>query len=78
MTTLTAERRELQREIDTLPDDGVMAMLGFLKSLRRSPDNDDGFYDPANIRRLEHSLEQAKQGKIVVKTIEELECMANE
>ena len=40
--------------------------------------DDDGFYDPANIRWLEHSLEQAKHGKVVVKTMEELERMANE
>ena len=40
--------------------------------------NDDGFYDEANIRRLERSLEHAKQGKIIVKTMEELERMADE
>jgi len=39
---------------------------------------DDGFYDEANIRRLERSLEHAKQGKVIVKTMEELERMADE
>jgi hypothetical protein len=78
MTTATAERTELYRVIDTLPDDSVIAMLGFLKSLRQPPEDDDGFYDPANIQWLEHSLEQARQGKTVTKTIEELERMANE
>ena len=39
---------------------------------------DDGFYDEANIRWLERSLEHAKQGKVIVKTMEELERMADE
>ena len=39
---------------------------------------DDGFYDEANIRRLERSLEHAKQGKVIIKTMEELERMADE
>ena len=75
MTSQAAERQELQREIDALPDDSVLAMLNFLRSLRL---NDDGFYDPANTRWLENSLEQAKKGKIIVKTMEELERMADE
>ena len=40
--------------------------------------DDDGFYDEANIRWLECSLEHSKQGKVIVKTMEELEKMANE
>ena len=75
MTTATAERKELYRVIDELPDDRLVAALSLLRGLE---DNDDGFYDPANIRRLEHSLEQARQGKTVTKTLEELERMANE
>ena len=76
MITQMAERQELYKMIETLPDDSVVAMLGFIKSLR--PSNDDGFYEPANIRWLERSLEQAKQGKVIVKTMEELERMADE
>ena len=76
MTTQTAERQELYKMIDTLPDDSVVTMLDFIMRLR--PDNDDGFYNPANLRRLDHSIEQLKQGKVVVKTIEELEKMADE
>lgn len=47
-------------------------------NIGESDDNDDDFYNPANIRRLEHSLEHAMQGKIVIKTMEELERMADE
>jgi len=39
---------------------------------------DDGFYDEANISWLERSLEHAKQGKVIIKTMEELERMADE
>ena len=39
---------------------------------------DDGFYDEANIRWLERSLEHAKQGRVIIKTMEELERMADE
>ena len=77
MTTQTAERQELQRVIDTLPDDRVPAALDLIMGLRR-PNDDDGFYNPANLRRLDHSIEQLKQGKVVVKTVEELERMADE
>ncbi|MCL2009747.1 MAG: hypothetical protein FWG71_04280, partial [Synergistaceae bacterium] len=59
------------------------AMLDFIRSLRRSreaplDDDDDGFYNPANLRRLDHSIEQLNQGRVVVKTIEELERMVDE
>lgn len=37
----------------------------------------DPFYSETNIQALEDSLSQLKQGKVVVKTIEELEEMAN-
>lgn len=38
----------------------------------------DPFYSASNLRALEESIEQLQQGKIVVKTIDELEDMANE
>jgi DNA-damage-inducible protein J len=38
----------------------------------------DPFYSPANIARLQESIQQAKEGRIIVKTIEELERMADE
>ena len=79
MPAQTVERRELQREIDALPDNSVAAMLDFIRSLRpNAEDSDDGFHNPANLRRLDHSIAQLKQGKVVVKTIEELERMADE
>ena len=38
----------------------------------------DDFYNPANMQRLQHSIEQMEQGNFVVKSIEELEAMENE
>ena len=82
MFTQTAERQELRQVINTLPDDSVAAILDLIRSLRRSSeaptDVDDKFYDEANIRWLQGSIDQLKQGKVVVKTIEELERMADE
>jgi DNA-damage-inducible protein J len=38
----------------------------------------DSFYNPANMKWLEQSIEQGKQGRYIVKTMEELERMADE
>jgi hypothetical protein len=81
MFTQIVERQELQRVIDTLPDDSVVAILDLIRSLRLPKtqlDDDDGFYDEANVRWIKGSIEQLNQGKVVVKTIEELERMADE
>ena len=41
MLTQTVERQELQRVIDTLPDNNVAAALDFIRGLQ--PDTDDGY-----------------------------------
>ena len=38
----------------------------------------DPFYSEKNTSRLQHSFRQAEEGKTVVKTMEELEAMADE
>jgi DNA-damage-inducible protein J len=38
----------------------------------------DPFYSISNMKALERSLQQLKDGKVVTKTIEELEQMTNE
>ena len=38
----------------------------------------DPFYSASNLRTLEESIEQLQQGKIVVKTMDELEDMTHE
>lgn len=41
-------------------------------------ENDDGFYNPANIKHLEELKKQEEEGKLkfVTKTLEELEALA--
>ena len=38
----------------------------------------DPFYSESNLAALDHSIQQLKKGKVVIKTMEELEAMANE
>ena len=38
----------------------------------------DPFYLESNIKAIEESIKQLKEGKVVVKTMEELEAMENE
>lgn len=38
----------------------------------------DPFYSESNMAAIKHSLEQLEQGKVVMKTFEELEAMENE
>ncbi len=38
----------------------------------------DPFYSESNMKALEKSMRQLKDGKVVIKTIEELEAMENE
>lgn len=38
----------------------------------------DPFYTSENMKAIDESIKQAKQGKVVIKTMEELEAMANE
>ena len=38
----------------------------------------DPFYSESNLAALDHSIQHLKEGKVVIKTMEELEVMANE
>ncbi len=38
----------------------------------------DPFFDISNVKALSESIEQLKQGKIVIKTMDELEAMEDE
>lgn len=38
----------------------------------------DPFYSESNMKAIEKSVKQLKEGKVVVKTMEELEAMADE
>ena len=59
---------------DTIRISGEMVLISAeeYESLLRAKENDD------YRRKLEKSMEQSKQGKVVVKSIEELEAMEHE
>ena len=76
MTTQTITKQEIHAKIDALSDEAIEKLATYVDAL--SYEADDGFYNPANLKRLDRSIEQLKQGKVVVKTIGELERMADE
>ena len=76
MMTQTAERRELQRVIDTLSDDNIAAMLKIAKNLRPHAETGE-WVDPIelgtpNAETLEAIRELEEGGGITFKTTEEL------
>ena len=68
MNTQTAERKELQRVIDALPDDGVIVTLDFARSLCNGQPNAETRAAMAELR--------AGEGKTV--TMDELKAMLDE
>lgn len=78
-----------KKELDELCEELGMNLTTFFtiyakKALRErkipfevSAKIEDPFYSESNMRRLRESEEQIRQGKVVVKTMEELEAMAN-
>jgi hypothetical protein len=76
MHTQTIERQELQRVIDTLPDDSVVAMLDFAKKLRPHSETVE-WVDPIdagtpNVKTLEAIRELEEGGGITFETTKEL------
>jgi cytochrome c553 len=75
---VTTERQDIHQIIDTLSDAAIEKLAHYIAFLRFEDGNSDGFYNPANINRLQHSIEQMEKGRFVVKTMEELDHMADE
>ena len=64
VTTVAIEK--VCKALDVQPSD----IMEYVK------DNDDGFYNPVNLKHLDESIAQLKRGQGITKTIEELEEMA--
>ena len=90
MTTVSLRFDDkMKKELDELCDELGMNLTTFFtiyakKALRErkipfeiSARKEDPFYSESNMRRIEESIEQIRQGKVVVKTMEELEAMEN-
>ena len=93
MTNVTLSFEDgMKRELDMLVESMGMNLTTFFmiyakRSLRdrRIPfeitapaDTLDPFFSERNMKRLEESEQQFREGKVVVKTMEELEAMAND
>ena len=81
---------ETKRQLDIMCEEMGMNITTFFtiyakKALRErkipfeiSAKKEDPFYSESNMRRIREAEEQIRQGKVVIKTMEELEAMANE
>lgn len=92
MTTVSLRFDDkMKKELDELCEEMGMNLTTFFtiyakKALRErripfeisAPKKKDPFYSESNMQRIRESEEQIRQGKVVVKTMEELEAMANE
>ena len=78
---------DLKREFDKVGNDLGLTMTTAVTILAKKMTREkripfevsmDPFYSESNLAALDHSIQQLKEGKVVIKTMEELEAMANE
>ena len=79
---------DIKRDVESLYNElglniSTAVNMFFRQSLRESAipfpiKAKDDYYNEANMKRLLESIEQAKAGKVVVKTMAELESMEND
>ncbi len=90
MATITLRMSdEEKRELDAMVDEMGMNISTFFMVYAKRALRDrkipfditapvDSFYSEKNMNSIREASQQIKEGKIVVKTMEELEAMANE
>lgn len=78
---------DLKREFDKVCNDLGLTMTTAVTILAKKMTREkripfevsmDPFYSESNLAALDHSIQQLKEGNVVIKTMEELEAMANE
>lgn len=78
---------DLKREFDKVCNDLGLTMTTAVTILAKKMTREkripfevsmDPFYSESNLAALDRSIQQLKEGKVVIKTMEELEAMANE
>lgn len=78
---------DLKREFDKVCNDLGLTMTTAVTILAKKMTREkripfevsmDPFYSESNLAALDHSIQQLNEGKVVIKTMEELEAMANE
>ena len=90
MTTISIRLDDdMKKELDEMCDDMGMNLTTFFMIYAKKALRDrkipfeitapvDPFYSESNIAQIKRSEKQADEGKIVIKTLEELEDMASE
>lgn len=76
-------KKEMEKVCDELGMTVTTALNIFIKKLTREKRipfdvSIDPFYSKSNMKAIDESIKQLKEGKVVVKTMEELEAMENE
>ncbi|MDO4281755.1 MAG: type II toxin-antitoxin system RelB/DinJ family antitoxin [Peptococcaceae bacterium] len=78
---------DLKRDFDKICNDLGLTMSTAITMLAKKMTREkripfeismDPFYSDSNMAAIQRSLEQLEQGKVITKTMEELEAMANE
>jgi hypothetical protein len=80
MTTVMAERESLIEIIRSLPDSAIEKLVSYAAFLQSeyTTKDDDVFFSEVNMSRLRHSIQQMEKGHFVIKTMGELERMADD
>ena len=70
---------DLKREFDKVCNDLGLTMTTAVTREKRIPFevSMDPFYSESNMAAIRHSLKQLEEGKVITKTLEELEAMEN-
>lgn len=76
-------KKEMEKICDELGMTVTTALNIFIKKMTREKRipfdvSIDPFYSESNMKAIDESIKQLKEGKVIVKTMEELEAMENE
>ena len=79
MTTISLRMDdEMKKELDEMCEAMGMNISTFYMVYTKKALRQDPFYSKTNLEHIRESDRQIKEGKVVVKTMEELEAMAGE
>ena len=76
-------KKEMEKVCDELGMTVTTALNIFIKKMTREKRipfdvSIDPFYSKSNMKAIDESIKQLEEGKVVIKTMEELEAMENE
>ena len=78
------DRESLISRVENLPDKFILQVKGYLERIEEeilreeAEEKYNEYFNEHNMKRILHSIEQAKAGKVVTKTLAELEAMEND